>query len=490
MVDFSAASGRCCSSPRTSRSQYSDAGGQQPFHRVNPPNQFLRSRVQLGVSIPRDHGLDSTFALLNEGYNFIGNRCRKFHSDIFLTRVMGQRAVCIHGREAAKVFYDETEFQRAGALPRRVVTSLFGKNAIHTLDGDAHHRRKTAFLSLMSPANLERLMTEMAQYWRAAVREWPNKSGIVLFDEAAQILTQGACAWAGVPLKQSDVAHRSRDFVSMVDSFGGVGPRLWRGKLARMRIETWIAAIISDARRSSILMRPDSALAVMSGLRDVNGKLLDARTAAVELINVIRPTVAIAWYIAFAGLALHENPDWKQKIANEPVSRSAGSNADLFMQEVRRFFPFAPFLGALVKRPFEWNGYRFERGTMVLLDVYGTNHDPDLWQAPDEFRPERFVDWKEDAFSLIPQGGGDRMGHRCPGEWITMHNVTLALHFLTRCMTYDVAPGQDLTVDLTRMPTGPKSGLVLQNIRTTAILDAPMPSQPSGTAAEDAAQAA
>src|SRR3954462_884760 len=106
------------------------------------------------ASTPRDRPFDSTFAILREGYEFIWNRCRRLQTDLFTARILGQRAVCIHGAEAAAIFYDEGKFQRRGALPRRVVTSLFGKKAVHTLDGDAHRERKAAFLSLMSPASL------------------------------------------------------------------------------------------------------------------------------------------------------------------------------------------------------------------------------------------------------------------------------------------------------------------------------------------------
>jgi fatty-acid peroxygenase len=113
-----------------------------------------------------------------------------------------------------------------------------------------------------------------------------------------------------------------------------------------------------------------------------------------------------------------------------------------------------------------------------LLDVYGTNHDPALWDHPDEFRPERFKSWRTDPFALIPQGGADPVrGHRCPGEIITMHGLSLALHFLTRCATYRV-PKQDLSYSLRRMPTRPKSGFVMSNVRATPALDAPAPRLP------------
>jgi fatty-acid peroxygenase len=438
-------------------------------------------------SIPRDPALDSTLALFREGYEFIWNRCKRFQSELFQARLMGKPAVCIHGRDAAQLFYDESKLQRAGAVPRRVMTSLFGKHGVQTLDGSAHRHRKAAFLSLMSATNLQRLVDETAQHWTRSIMEWEQAETVVLFDETQRLLTRATCAWAGVPLDAQEATRRARDFCQMVDAFGGAGPRLWKGKLARARTERWMEAVIQEARSGRLRAEAGSALQVMAGLRAESGELLPARVAAVELINVIRPTVAISWYISFAALALHQHPHARLELAADTPGETSDGYADLFMQEVRRFYPFAPFLGARVRAPFDWRGHRFEPGTLVLLDVYGTHHDPHIWEAPEEFRPERFAGWRSDSFGFIAQGGGDpAVGHRCAGEWITMHQLTLALHFLTRCVQYEVPP-QDLRFDLARMPTRPRSGFVMRALRPTAALLGPTPPLPSAIAARQTA---
>lgn len=59
---------------------------------------------------------DSTLALLSEGYEFIPRWCRHHRSDVFETRLMLTKAVCIMGQEAAEVFYEPGRFIRKGAL--------------------------------------------------------------------------------------------------------------------------------------------------------------------------------------------------------------------------------------------------------------------------------------------------------------------------------------------------------------------------------------
>ena len=55
-------------------------------------------------NIPKDPLPDSTLALYFEGYEFISNRCRRFNSDLFQTRLLLRKAICMRGEEAARSF--------------------------------------------------------------------------------------------------------------------------------------------------------------------------------------------------------------------------------------------------------------------------------------------------------------------------------------------------------------------------------------------------
>lgn len=209
------------------------------------------------------------------------------------------------------------------------------------------------------------------------------------------------------------------------------------------------------AVRAGLLSPPDgTALATVSRHRDADGQLLPERVAGVELLNVVRPTVAVAWLVVFAALTLHEHPDMRP-----------GDDAHLesFAQEVRRLCPFVPMLAARASRDFEWRGTRVRRGQRLALDVYGTLHDPRLWDEPERFDAQRFVGVVPDPYTLIPQGGGPKDGHRCPGERIATELIKVAVRWLTS-VSYEL-PEQDLRLPLNRMPTRPSSGVVLTRLR-------------------------
>ncbi len=409
--------------------------------------------------IPQDRSLDSTLALVFNGYKFISQRCQRYQSDIFQTRLLFQKTICFKGEEAAQVFYDPEKFKRKNAAPKRLKKTLFGESSIQGMDGAAHRHRKQMFMSLMTDEGIQRLADLTREQWLASSQKWSQTDKIVLFEEAQAVFCRASCAWTGVPLVESEVKQRTADLEAMIDASGAVGPKHWRGRQGRQRAEKWIEDIIERVRNQQLIIPEDSAAYAIAMHRDLEGKLLDKHTAAVELINVLRPTVAIARYVTFAALALHQHPECRQKLQNGSEEYS-----EWFVQEVRRFYPFFPFAAAIVCQDFDWHGYHFDRGIRVLLDLYGTNHDPQLWSNPEDFAPERFRECNGSRFNLIPQGGGDYYtNHRCPGEWITIELMKVTLNFLTQSLQYDV-PEQNLEISLSKMPTTPKSGFVINNI--------------------------
>ncbi|TQJ85514.1 cytochrome P450 [Streptomyces sp. SLBN-31] len=301
----------------------------------------------------------------------------------------------------------------------------------------------------------------MTAGWDDAVRGWSGAEQTVLFDASSVVLTRGVCRWAGVPLDEGtgEAEHLARDLVAMVDGFATAGPRHWRARRARSRQEARFAQLVEDVRSGSVAAPDASMLAAVCEHREADGAPLDPHTAAVELLNVIRPTVAVCWFIVHAAHALHLQPNQRERLRGGDTACTAA-----FVHEVRRFYPFAPFLGGLAVRDLSWQGVSVPADGMVLLDVFGQNHDEKLWGEPYVFRPERFLEHAVERDELIPQGGGEpRTGHRCPGEGLTI-GLLEALALRVAGLQYDL-PDQDLRISLRRIPARVRSGFVVRDIR-------------------------
>lgn len=429
---------------------------------------YFANRMVLGVvhmpyreQIPIDKGVDHTATFLMEGYRYISNRAERFQRNIFETRLLGGRkTICLIGKEAAEVFYDNEKFRRQGAAPKRVLKTLFGEDGVQALDDETHRNRKALFMSLMTKERLQDVKTIAKEQWQTAIKEWCHQNNVVLYDEAKKILTRTACIWAGVPLLEKDEEKITKQLSSLYEAGGAIGLRHWRGRVDRHNIEKWVEELITSVRNGRLQVAEDTALYHIAFHKELNGELLEPHIAGVELVNILRPIVAISVYIAFCALALHQFPYEREKLRQ-------GNKEDyrMFVQEVRRYYPFFPMAVAKVRDDFLWNGHDFKKDTLVLLDLYGTNHHPDLWEKPRAFLPERFKDWDRSPFDFIPQGGGDYYtDHRCPGEWLTIDVMETSLDMLLNYMSYDV-PEQNFKYSMTKMPSLPKSEMTLTNIK-------------------------
>jgi fatty-acid peroxygenase len=402
---------------------------------------------------------DSSIAFLSEGYRFGMHRFDRLGSDAFSTRLMLRPVTFLRGADAARFFYEGERFTRDRAMPVSVLHSLQDEGSVQTLSGSQHHTRKGMFSDMVSNAAMVTLVAIFREEWMRAVVRWSHRDSIVLHTELAEVLTRTACSWAGAPLREDEVADRSSEFLAMIDRAGTYGPPNWAARALRLRTEAWARDVVRTAAIEGTAPA-GSPLATIVHHRELDGEPLDDRTAAIELLNVLRPTVAVGRFIVFAAWALRRHPRWAARFA-------AGDDQHLeaFVQEVRRFSPFFPVVGGRAADDLQWRGHPIGAGEWVMLDLFATNRHPALWEDPERFDPGRFVGRQVNRNVLVPQGGGYAAdGHRCPGEEPTVDLIAEAVRLLTTSMTYDVPP-QDLRVDLRRMPALPQSGFVMTGVR-------------------------
>src|SRR4051812_12916350 len=239
-------------------------------------------------------GLDNGLQLAAKGYGFLPDRRRAQARRTVLTRLMGMRAIALEGPDAARWFYDEDHVRRSGAIPEPVVGTLFGKGAVHSLDGEAHRVRKGLFVTVLMDADgIGSLVERVTSAWHDAVKGWARRRQIVLFDGAGGVPAGSVPRWAGVPVTDDEVPSLARDLTALVDGFATAGPRHWRARRARGRREAWLSQIVQQVRRGERTAPEGSALAAVAHHRDSDGQQLDPRVAAVEMLNVLRPTTAI-----------------------------------------------------------------------------------------------------------------------------------------------------------------------------------------------------
>lgn len=132
---------------------------------------------------------------------------------------------------------------------------------------------------------------------------------------------------------------------------------------------------------------------------------------------------------------LLRNPQTMEK-AKAEISKVVGSEKKFEESDIDNL----PYLQAVVKETFrlhppvpfliprkaaqdtKFMGYDIPKGTQVFVNIWAIGRDPDCWEDPLVFKPERFlgskIDVKGQHFELIPFGAGRRicvglpLGHR------------------------------------------------------------------------------
>ncbi|MFZ5676381.1 MAG: cytochrome P450 [Pseudomonadota bacterium] len=328
------------------------------------------------------------------------------------------------------------------------------------MDGAAHRHRKRMFLTFLADeTHLSSLRAAFRKEWLKAAAGWELRREVRFFDEVNLVLTRTAVSWAGIPDEFERPIQLCRALADMVANAGNIGPKAWLALLRRSKVERQLRSFV-QALRAETYSADGSPAHVVVTHRDLDRRLLTEEVAAVEILNILRPTLAIGRYLVFCALALERHPDLRRAIASGDESLLRP-----FVEEVRRVYPFFPFIGGRARQAFHWRDYVIPAGSWVLLDLFGTNRDPRRYEAPEAFRPGQAPNWETLDFGFVPQGGGDPgVTHRCPGEAATVVLMMEATRLLCRSISYDVPP-QDLNINLRRIPTAPRSGMVLCNVR-------------------------
>lgn len=402
-----------------------------------------------------------TVRLLRDRYRALARlREEKGGGDRFVVRMLGRPALVTRGVEGVRDLYDPGLVARKGAMPAPVRLVLFGPGAVHGLDDEQHTGRKQLFLDVITPTSVAGLAEKVGAHLDAAVDQWLRRGAVSLYDELVTVYGSAVLDWAGTGTAGAEGAAVSRDLATMVDGFGVGGSLYARAALARVRAHRWAVRVVRAARSGDLQPSPDTALAVLAA---TPRRELPDLVAATELLNVVRPTVAVAYFGAYAAQALDRRPDMRASLA-------AGSLKHLraFEHEIRRYYPFVPLLPGRLRRDLDDDGRRLHRRDWMILDVLGTNRDAELWPNPDEFGPERFLDREPTAFDYVPHGGGHvTTGHRCPGEPAAVSILEVTLRRLAALRFELTAEGREVPLD--RIPSLPADRVQLRGVRRSTV---------------------
>ncbi|PUZ67639.1 hypothetical protein GQ55_3G452000 [Panicum hallii var. hallii] len=248
-----------------------------------------------------------------------------------------------------------------------------------------------------------------------------------------------------------------------VDRLRGVDAALVR---LQARRDAFVGGLVEDQRRrrdddgSGRDTEKKSIVDELLSLQEIDPEYYtDTVIKGIVLILLTAGTDTSALTTEWAMALLLTHPEAMQK-ARAEVDANVGTarmveDSDItnlpylqcVVKETLRLFPVAPIIPAHeAMEDCTVDGFDVRRGTMILVNAWAIHRDPELWDAPEEFRPGRFLDAgtvTAVTAPLLPFGLGRR---RCPGEGLAMRLVSLTLAALVQCFEWDV--GEDGAIDM------------------------------------------
>ncbi|CAO2034673.1 unnamed protein product [Urochloa humidicola] len=195
-------------------------------------------------------------------------------------------------------------------------------------------------------------------------------------------------------------------------------------------------------------------------------------------------TVYLVLEFAMAELMLHQEVMAKlqQEVRSSiPKGQNTINESDLIqmtylkavIKETLRLHPPSPLLVPhSCLEDCDVESFHVPAGTTLLINVWAIGRDPKVWDAAEEFIPERFiqneeskgVDFRGMDFQLLPFGAGRRM---CPGMNFGLASIEILLANLVYHFDWELPMGVD-NIDMTEvfgLTVGRKEKLLLVPVR-------------------------
>jgi cytochrome P450 len=382
-------------------------------------------------------------------------RCRARYGKRFTIRLLGTPPfVMLSDPEQVKeVFTAPPEVLHPGE-GARILDPVVGSNSVILLDEGAHLEQRKLMLPAFHGERMQRLEGLMGEVAEQQVARWPRRQPIALHPRL-QALTTEVILRAVFGLDPGERLDGLRDRLTAILSLGsgpsGMLPFLQRDffgfspwkRFLRLRDEADALIFeLIDERRAEQGER-DDVLSMLLEARHEDDSPMSPQELRDELMTLMvagHETTAseLAW--AFERLA--RSPEVVARLTEELDRGDEDAYLTATIQETLRRRPVLPNSAPrLVKQPVEIGGWSYPAGVCLVPNAYLIHHDPEIYDDPYAFRPERFLEQPPGTYTWIPFGGGRR---RCLGASFALVEMRIVLRAILSVADVN-APGLELS---------------------------------------------
>jgi cytochrome P450 len=432
-------------------------------------------RGETRFSLPRTRRFaDDPLPLLLESYERFGPifTLRLFHGNVvFMLGPAANHYITVS--HASNFIWRDSHF--------RDLIGLMGDGLL-TIDGDFHRRSRLIMLPAFHRDHIAASVETMIAETTRALAQFTSGQTVDLYAWTRRLAMRIALR-ALFGLDPDGEAARSVDAAGMFEqalSFfsADYALRILRGPFtpwarlqqAARRLDTLIYAEISTRRATGA--RGQDILSLLLDAEDEDGTSLSDLQIRDEVMTLLfaghdttTSTIAFMFYELARHPAIAARLRAEQAsllVDGRPTSSQLTSGAlpelELVLDETLRKYPPAWIGPRRSIEPFEFEGATVPGRTFVNYSSWASHHLPDVFDQPEEFRPERFAPDARAALpkgAYVPFGGGSRT---CIGMRFGQLEVrTIATLILAH---FSLSLPEDFSLTIRQMPTiSPKQGL-------------------------------
>ena len=381
-------------------------------------------------------------------------RCRAAYGKRFTIRLpLAPPFVMISDPEELKqVFTAPADVLHPGE-GARVLEPVVGANSVILLDEAAHMEQRKLMLPAFHGEKMERLTDLIAEVAEREVASWPRGEAVEL-GPRLQKLTLEIILRAVFGLDPGERMDALRARLSKMLAFGDKPisllpppPDRIQAFLERhgpfvpfLEMQAEADELIFEliAERRAAPAERDDILSMLIDARHDDGSPMSEQELRDELMTMlVAGHETTASTLAWTFERLVREPGVLARLRDAIAGDDGDAYVTATVQEALRRRPVLPNTAPrLVKQPIEVGGWSYPTDVCLVPNAYLLHHDPDVYDDPYSFRPERFLEESPGTYTWIPFGGGRR---RCIGASFAMVEMRIVIRAILEAQVVEAA---------------------------------------------------
>lgn len=347
------------------------------------------------------------------------------------------------------VFQDKTRALSFGTALRRLAPHeiVFGDRIMTWWASDNHTEVRRAVTPAFMGKALQGYQPAMEEVARRMTRELPTGTPIRFHSYArtlAREVIMSVVFGVTEPQRRAQLSESMDELDRLIGSRGMalryaaamVSRGRWLPFPALDRVLNNLDRVTHDeitARRCDPETDRSDCLAAFLRIQeaDQRGLMDDEMIAGFQRLLLVAGNDTTAATLSWTIERLARHPEVLARL-EEAVASGDDTYLDAVITETLRLRPTVPFTARMVNRDVVINNTYLPRGSMVWLYINAIHRRADLYDAPDEFRPERFLGTTPDPYHWLPFGGGI---NRCLGAHMAQFEMRVLLRTILQELT-------------------------------------------------------